>query len=66
MNQAKHILVTAPLGVGGKLLGALVNAQLDLAERDGLVATLAQPNLTAMSGETADFLAGGEFPILHH
>lgn len=51
------------LGVGGKLLGAIVNAQLDLAERDGLVATLAQPNLTAMSGETADFLAGGEFPI---
>lgn len=51
------------IGVGGKLLGTLINAQLDLAERDGLVATLAQPNLTAMSGETADFLAGGEFPI---
>ncbi len=51
------------LGFGGKLLGTFINAQLDLAERSGLVATLAQPNLTAMSGETADFLAGGEFPV---
>jgi pilus assembly protein CpaC len=32
-------------------------------ERDGLVRTLAEPNLTAVSGETAKFLAGGEFPV---
>jgi pilus assembly protein CpaC len=32
-------------------------------ERDGLVKTLAEPNLTAVSGETARFLAGGEYPI---
>jgi pilus assembly protein CpaC len=32
-------------------------------EREGLVKTLAEPNLTAVSGETAKFLAGGEFPI---
>jgi pilus assembly protein CpaC len=32
-------------------------------ERDGLVRTLAEPNLTAVSGETAKFLAGGEYPI---
>ncbi len=32
-------------------------------ERDGMVNTLAQPNLTAISGENARFLAGGEFPI---
>jgi pilus assembly protein CpaC len=32
-------------------------------ERDGLVRTLAEPTLTAVSGETAKFLAGGEFPI---
>ena len=32
-------------------------------ERDGLVRTLAEPNLTAVSGESAKFLAGGEFPI---
>ena len=47
----------------GKLLGLDIGAALDLAERDGLVTTLSQPNLTALSGETAEFLAGGEFPI---
>lgn len=48
---------------GKNILGNAVTATLDLAERDGLVATLAQPNLTTVSGETADFLAGGEYPI---
>ncbi|MFV0369773.1 MAG: type II and III secretion system protein family protein [Hyphomicrobiaceae bacterium] len=32
-------------------------------ERNGLIRTLAEPNLTAISGETAKFLAGGEYPI---
>lgn len=32
-------------------------------ERDGLIRTLAEPNLTAISGESAKFLAGGEYPI---
>ena len=32
-------------------------------ERDGLIKTLAEPNLTAVSGETAKFLAGGEYPV---
>ena len=32
-------------------------------ERNNLVRTLAEPNLTAVSGETAKFLAGGEYPI---
>lgn len=32
-------------------------------ERDGMVNTLAEPNLTAISGENARFLAGGEFPV---
>lgn len=32
-------------------------------ERDGLVKTLAEPNLTAVSGEAAKFLAGGEYPV---
>ena len=47
----------------GKFLGLNLLGALDLAERDGLVTTLANPNLTALSGETADFLAGGEYPI---
>ena len=32
-------------------------------ERQGLVRTLAEPNLTAVSGESAKFLAGGEYPV---
>ena len=32
-------------------------------ERDGLLRTLAEPNLTAVSGEPAKFLAGGEYPV---
>lgn len=51
------------MGGFGKFLGLDLGAAFDLAERDGLVTTLASPNLTALSGETADFLAGGEYPI---
>ena len=51
------------LGLLGKLFGLNVLGTLDLAENDGLVTTLAEPTLTALSGETASFLAGGEFPI---
>jgi pilus assembly protein CpaC len=47
----------------GKLLGVDIMGALDLAENDGRVRTLAEPSLTALSGETASFLAGGEFPI---
>lgn len=38
--------------------------QLEALERDGLAKTLAEPNLTALSGEQAEFLAGGEFPVV--
>jgi pilus assembly protein CpaC len=48
----------------GSLLGLNILSALDLAETNGLVTTLAEPNLTALSGETASFLAGGEFPIV--
>jgi pilus assembly protein CpaC len=51
------------LGIFGKILGLDVLGTLDLMENDGVVTTLAEPNLTALSGETASFLAGGEFPI---
>lgn len=47
----------------GSLFGLDIGAALDLGERRGLVTTLSEPNLTALSGETAEFLAGGEFPI---
>ncbi|TPG39555.1 type II and III secretion system protein family protein [Sphingomonas koreensis] len=51
------------LGLAGHLLGLDVLSALDLGETDGEVTTLANPNLTALSGETATFLAGGEIPI---
>src|SRR6185503_19937335 len=35
----------------------------DALEQKGLVRTLAEPNMVALSGDTAKFLAGGEFPI---
>jgi pilus assembly protein CpaC len=47
-------------------LGATTNnlsASLRAMERAGVIRTLAEPNLTAISGETASFVAGGEFPI---
>jgi pilus assembly protein CpaC len=40
-----------------------ITAQIDALQRDGVIRTLAEPTLTAISGENASFLAGGEFPI---
>lgn len=40
-----------------------VNGALRAMERDGLMRILAEPNLTAVSGEPAKFLAGGEYPV---
>jgi pilus assembly protein CpaC len=46
------------------IFGADIAAGLDLTQNNGLITTLAEPNLSAVSGETASFLAGGEFPIV--
>lgn len=51
------------LSLGGRLLGTNILGALDVGETIGQVTTLANPNLTALSGETGTFLAGGEFPI---
>jgi len=56
----------APFGtIVGRLLGNGVQADtlLQALEQRGVVRRLAEPNLTALSGDTASFLAGGEFPI---
>lgn len=50
--------------LGNNSAGANVNSVIDALDQNGLVTILAEPNLTAMSGETASFLAGGEFPII--
>jgi pilus assembly protein CpaC len=51
----------APSQVSGTWKG--VTATLRAMERAGIIRTLAEPTLTAISGESAYFLAGGEFPI---
>ena len=53
--------------VNGLLAGGIGGASLDIRlqalEDKGIIRTLAEPNLVSMSGETASFLAGGEYPI---
>jgi pilus assembly protein CpaC len=55
----------APLSTARTLQASLsgITATLRAMERAGVVRSLAEPNLTAISGETATFVAGGEFPI---
>lgn len=62
-NTITRLADATTLGGAGRLFGLNVLGALDLAERSGMVSTLAQPNLTTVSGETAEFLAGGEYPI---
>ncbi|MGE0515129.1 MAG: type II and III secretion system protein family protein [Hyphomicrobiaceae bacterium] len=47
------------LSMGSSCLSHTIKA----LERNGLIKTLAEPNLTAISGESAKFLAGGEYPV---
>ena len=50
------------LNLMGRIGGASVDVTLAALEQQGVIRTLAKPNLIAMSGEEASFLAGGEFP----
>ncbi len=67
LNSASGVISASPTGgalmvvwrAGGMTLEALVETM----ERANLVRTLAEPTLASMSGESAEFLAGGEFPI---
>jgi pilus assembly protein CpaC len=57
-----------PLVAGNGVAGSFgtnpsVQATLRAMESAGVVRTLAEPNLTAISGESATFIAGGEFPV---
>ena len=47
----------------GQLIGNATQATISALETEGFLTVLAQPNLTAVSGQTASFLAGGEFPV---
>ena len=70
-NFAGALLTGFPTEEATTLLGVGYNGNpnhgvdglVDALADDGLITILAEPNLTALSGETASFLAGGEFPI---
>jgi pilus assembly protein CpaC len=64
--SAGVLSAASPFGfLVGKLLASGIEADilLDALETKGLARGLAEPNLVALSGDTANFLAGGEYPI---
>ncbi len=69
IGQSANFSVNGALPGGATIGGSYINALDTLTgsirafERVGLVRTLAEPNLTAVSGESARFLAGGEYPV---
>ncbi|MDO9473112.1 MAG: type II and III secretion system protein family protein [Caulobacter sp.] len=69
IGQGANFSVNGALPGGATIGGSYINALDTLTgsirafERVGLVRTLAEPNLTAVSGESARFLAGGEYPV---
>lgn len=50
-------------GAGETVSNQMTSSTIQALERVGLAKTLAEPNLSAISGESATFLAGGEFPV---
>jgi pilus assembly protein CpaC len=74
-TNAATATTAMPFGANGALLGGLsgayaylnkgtgVESAIGAFEQAGLIRTLAEPNLTTVSGEAAKFLAGGEFPV---
>jgi pilus assembly protein CpaC len=69
--NAFNTLETSQLGgaTNNNLFGGVttknfnLNTVIDALDNHGLITVLAEPNLTAVSGEPASFLAGGEFPV---
>jgi pilus assembly protein CpaC len=64
-NSNPFTALGQPLVDGNAITGQFktVAATLRAMERAGVIRTLAEPTLTAISGESANFLAGGEFPV---
>ena len=51
------------IGIGFGIGGLAVNVLIEALESKGLARTLAEPNIVAISGQNARFLAGGEYPV---
>ena len=66
-NNTNPFSVTGQSLSGSAITGSFnsVSATLQAMEQAGVIHTLAEPNLTAISGESATFVAGGEFPVLN-
>lgn len=58
-NSVTNSFINGAVSSGGVDFDGVIK----MMERDGLLQTLAEPTLTAISGESAKFLAGGEFPV---
>jgi pilus assembly protein CpaC len=63
LGGASSTVTSNGFNVSGGIPGLTINAQLRALERNSALRTLAEPNLTAISGQEAEFLAGGEFPV---
>jgi pilus assembly protein CpaC len=58
-----QIAATNTILFGFGAAGSLIQQRVDALAQEGLITILAEPNLTATSGQPASFLAGGEFPV---
>lgn len=63
LGGASNVVTTNGGTAGLAVPGFSLDATLRALERRSALRTLAEPNLTAMSGQEAEFLAGGEFPV---
>jgi pilus assembly protein CpaC len=63
-NFAAATLQATTVNGSGSIGNANISGILDALADDGLVTILSEPNLTALSGETARFLSGGQIPII--
>ena len=63
-NFAAATLQATTVNGSGSIGSADISGVLDALADDGLVTILSEPNLTALSGETARFLSGGQIPII--
>ncbi len=63
-NTGSNGSATDSIIAGFNAGGTLIDSVIDALDQNGLVNMLAEPTLTATSGQTASFLAGGEFPMI--
>lgn len=63
LGGASNVITGSGGSAGLAMPGFSLTAMLRALERRSALRTLAEPNLTAMSGQEAEFLAGGEFPV---